>query len=73
MNMLLAMRTQHSAKPPRAMLWERTEIRHLHTRCDICRQPGRTTRGGMLLCRDCAEAARPHEGDDPYDDITAGD
>lgn len=73
MNVVTLMRTQQSGRAPRAMLWDRSEIRHLHTRCDICRSPARTTRGGMLLCRDCAEAARPHAGDDPYDDITAGD
>lgn len=67
------MRTQMSVRAQRA-LWERHDAGTYHTRCDICRAPARTTRAGMLLCRDCIDAARPHRDDDAaYDDMAAGD
>lgn len=69
------MRTHTDGRALRASasLWDRGELRHFHTRCDVCRAPARTTRGGMLLCRDCSDAARPHHDDDAYDDVSAGD
>jgi hypothetical protein len=74
MNANRDMRTQTSGKAQRAMLWDRDAAGSYHTRCDICRSPARTTRAGMLLCRECLDAARPHrDDDDAYDDIAAGD
>jgi hypothetical protein len=75
-NVECRMRTQTDGRAHRAIgtsLWDRGELRSFHTRCDVCRAPARTTRGGMLLCRDCADAARPHQDDDAYDDVSAGD
>ena len=69
------MRTQTMGRAPRATtLWDRQDVGSYHTRCDICRAPARATRAGMLLCRECIDAARPHRwDDDAYDDMAAGD
>jgi hypothetical protein len=75
-NVRILMRTHMDGRAQRAVgtsLWDRHELRAFHTRCDVCRAPARTTRGGMLLCRDCAEAARPHQDGDAYDDVSGGD
>ena len=73
MNANRDMRTQMSGRAQRATLWDRDRAGSYHTRCDICRAPARSSRAGMLLCRDCLDAARPHRDDDAYDDMAAGD
>jgi hypothetical protein len=41
--------------------------------CKVCGARAAIKHGGITLCRDCADAGRPYESDDPYDDVSAAD
>lgn len=45
-----------------------TKAAGLHP-CATCGKPAFAHHDGVPVCRECAEASRPHKADDPYDDL----
>ena len=41
--------------------------------CVACGGVGEHRHHGLVLCRECREAGRPHVDRDPYDDLGGGD
>ena len=54
-------------RPVREQAME-TKAAGLHP-CATCGKPAFATHDGVPVCRDCAEASRPHHDGDPYDDL----